>query len=226
MLQKQVYAGMAIGTPGEKWSNNPEKILSRLSEAAVVVGRFAFPGTDTATKVKNSGRGGVLGLVIKSVVLPITTFLAESTVTSPAVWQTEVSRDGDRMVVGSGVSVFGDKVFASYIDGQIVFDDAGATVSSSEGTMHIIATNMTVDTKTAGTVIVGQKITRTGVAAETYVVSQTSGTAGGAGVYVVSVSQTVNTALAPDAFVGTNYVETPFKVIEGGADAALIKIAV
>lgn len=58
-------------------------------------------------------------------------------------------------------------------------------------TASITLTDMTVSAVTSGTIYPGMTITGTGVTAGTRIVSQTSGTDGGTGVYVVSVSQTV-----------------------------------
>lgn len=58
-------------------------------------------------------------------------------------------------------------------------------------TASITLTAMTVSAVTSGTIYPGMTITGTGVTAGTRIVSQTSGTDGGTGVYVVSVSQTV-----------------------------------
>lgn len=59
-------------------------------------------------------------------------------------------------------------------------------------TGSISTTNMTVSAVTSGTLYAGAVISGTGVTAGTRIVSQTSGTPGGAGVYVVSASQTVS----------------------------------
>lgn len=53
------------------------------------------------------------------------------------------------------------------------------------------STNMTVSAITSGTIYPGMTITGTGVTAGTRIISQTSGTSGSTGVYVVSVLQTV-----------------------------------
>ena len=58
-------------------------------------------------------------------------------------------------------------------------------------TASITLTDMTVSAVASGTIYPGMTITGTGVTAGTRIVSQTSGTTGGTGVYVVSVSQTV-----------------------------------
>jgi len=59
-------------------------------------------------------------------------------------------------------------------------------------TGSISTTNLTVSAMTSGTIRLGMILTGTGVTAGTHVVSQTSGTPGGAGVYVVSPTQTVS----------------------------------
>jgi hypothetical protein len=57
-------------------------------------------------------------------------------------------------------------------------------------TGSIATTNLTVATMTSGAIYLGMTLTGGAITAGTLVVSQTSGTAGGAGVYVVSISQT------------------------------------
>jgi hypothetical protein len=68
----------------------------------------------------------------------------------------------------------------------------GVTLGSHTAsfTASMATTNMTVTVATAGSIYLGMTLTGTGVSAGTLVVSQTSGTAGGVGVYVVSISQT------------------------------------
>jgi hypothetical protein len=70
----------------------------------------------------------------------------------------------------------------------------GVTLGSHTATLtaSIATTNMTVTVATAGSIYLGMTLTGTGVSAGTLVSSQTSGTAGGVGVYVVSISQTVS----------------------------------
>jgi hypothetical protein len=57
-------------------------------------------------------------------------------------------------------------------------------------TGSIATTNLTVATMTSGAIYLGMTLTGGAITLGTKVVSQTSGTAGGAGVYVVSISQT------------------------------------
>lgn len=71
--------------------------------------------------------------------------------------------------------------------------ESGIRVASHTAsfTASITLTDMTVTAVASGTILPGMTISGTGVTAGTRIVSQTSGTTGGTGVYVVSASQTV-----------------------------------
>lgn len=67
----------------------------------------------------------------------------------------------------------------------------GSQTTSFTASIGAASTTMTVTVATAGSIYLGMTLTGAGVSVGTRVVSQTSGTAGGVGVYVVSISQTV-----------------------------------
>ena len=67
---------------------------------------------------------------------------------------------------------------------RVVAHEAGFTAS-------IASTTMTVTAVSSGILLPGMKLTGTGVTAGTRIISQSSGTAGGTGTYVVSPGQTV-----------------------------------
>ena len=69
----------------------------------------------------------------------------------------------------------------------------GVSIGSHTATFtaSIATTTMTVTANSAGSILPGMLITGTGVSANTYIVTQLTGTAGGTGTYTVSVSQTV-----------------------------------
>lgn len=71
---------------------------------------------------------------------------------------------------------------------SVLLQDRVAVFTASIGPA---STTMVVTAVASGTIYPGMVITGTGVTAGTYIVSQTTGTAGGTGNYVVSVSQTV-----------------------------------
>mgnify|MGYP000075295844 CR=1 FL=1 len=76
-------------------------------------------------------------------------------------------------------------------------------------TGSISTTNLTVSAMTSGTIRLGMILTGTGVTADTHVVSQTSGTPGGAGVYVISPTQTVSSTTITGTIASKIYVDTP-----------------
>jgi hypothetical protein len=65
-------------------------------------------------------------------------------------------------------------------------------IGAASATASISGTNMTVTAVASGTLVPTMLIAGTGITAGTRIVSQTSGTTGGVGVYVVSVSQTIS----------------------------------
>jgi len=85
--------------------------------------------------------------------------------------------------------------YTLYMDttiGNFSYGEVGiflSTVSSFTGS--ISTTNLTVSSITSGTIVIGQTLSGTSIAAGTVIVSQTSGTAGGVGVYVVNNTQTL-----------------------------------
>ena len=76
-------------------------------------------------------------------------------------------------------------------------------------TGSITTTNLTVSAMTSGTIRLGMILTGTGVTAATHVVSQTSGTPGGVGVYVISPSQTVSSTTITGTIASKIYVDAP-----------------
>lgn len=227
-LQQQVYAGMAVGIPGQIATTNPISILARLAESAITVARFAFGGTAPASQVKNSGTGTPMGFVLRDRVGMITTFLAETSSSIPAGQPVEVATRGEFFASGANASSYNQKVYAKYTDGSLYFAAAGSTITGASGvgfigTAHQSGTTLTVDTVTSGSLAVGQKVSITG-GLDCYITALGTGT-GGTGTYTVSVDQTVASSGSPAAATSTIYVETNFKVLDGGDAAATIKIS-
>ncbi len=83
--------------------------------------------------------------------------------------------------------------YAFTIDSTTGIAQVGGTIGngSASGTAAISGTTMTVSALASGTYMPGQTLTGSGVTAGTTIVSQLTGTVGGAGTYQVSASQTV-----------------------------------
>lgn len=227
-LQQQVYAGMAVGVPGQIATNNPISALSYRAEAAVTVARFVFAGTDSSIQVKNSGTGNTIGFALRDEQGVISTFLAETSSVKQIGQPVEVGMRGEFFAAGLNASTTGQKVFAKYTDGSLYFGTANATISGDNGlgfigTAHQSTTTLTVDTVTSGSLAVGQKVSITG-GSDVYITALGTGT-GGTGTYTVSASQTVGSSGSPVACTSTAYVETKFSVLDGGDAAATIIIS-
>jgi hypothetical protein len=83
----------------------------------------------------------------------------------------------------------GDKI--TYVDGGGVALRTGA---NAVVTGSISGTTLTVSAVTSGSIVSGASISGTGITAGTLVVSQSSGTTGGAGTYIVDTSQSASSA--------------------------------
>ena len=130
-FQTQVKAGMALGVPGQKCTQNPVSVLSKIAEEPVTVAHFAWIGADPAKQVKNSGTGKPLGIVVRDVLGIITTFLDETQNTILTGQPVEVATQGEFFVTGSGVSTHGQAVFAVLADGTLKFGTPGATIAGA-----------------------------------------------------------------------------------------------
>ena len=175
--------------------------------AGVTVGKFAWAlpsalaDTD-ATIVTNFGQGGLkpTGFVGRQEASAlITQYLQEYNNLIPQGFGVTVFSAGDFFATVNGAAAtVGAQVYASYADGSIWIGAApsGASATGSIGATFTATgsgTNLTTSAVT-GLISVGDTISGTGVPAGTTIVSQTSGTPGGAGVYVTSVATTAAAA--------------------------------
>lgn len=166
---------------------------------------FAWADAATGTLLSNSGVGAPTGFVKRSQEVPITTYLAEYSMTYPAGFPVGgLFNGGDFWVKnsGSGTVVPGMKAYANNATGQITFGPTGTppTGASVTGaiapatasvTGSISGTTLTVSAVGSGTLVTGGILSGTNVVTGTQISGQVSGTAGGVGVYSVSIPQTV-----------------------------------
>jgi hypothetical protein len=166
----------------------------------VSVGLFAWVDPADSRSVHNHGAGVPDGFVHRDQQAIITTYLADDTlVMYPGSPMTLFSAGGFwAKNAGSTSSAKGQQFYVNNSTGQIQFGSnwTGASVTGSIAadvvTGSISGTTLTVSAVTTGQLNVGETISGTGVAAGTQIVSQLTGTAGGAGTYQVSgAAQTV-----------------------------------
>lgn len=230
-VQSFVQVQPAVGVAGDFATANP-RFTQLAGPSAIVagasgltVGRFAWlsysrvDGDNAPAVANNFGSGPVAGFVGRTQQGLITTYLSSAGMTIPAGFQATLFSGGDFWVVNSGAAAVypGMKAYADFTTGAATFAAAGApTVATTAGTATIAAGTAATGTGTivnnvltisgvTNTIYPGALITGTGVATGTSVVSQISGTPGGAGTYAVDLpGQTVtSTALTLTPYVLT-----------------------
>jgi hypothetical protein len=164
----------------------------------VTVGQFAWLEADGVT-VNNFATGNVkpTGFVHRDQQALLTAYLQAAGTLIPPGFPVTLMDEGDffDLIQGGNAAVYGSACYARYSDGALF---VGAPPSGGAGTGSIGATftgagsgtNLTASAVT-GLISVGDTISGTGIPAGTTILSQTSGTPGGAGVYVTSEATTV-----------------------------------
>ena len=222
---------IASGNPKAWYVAGPNAVLSGAN--GLTVARFAWATPVTAGETAERADSNALlvaagasrvpdGIVVNEQQGNIQLVLQESGM-SILPWQVvELMTRGDVWLkTPAGVTaVRKQKVFANMTDGSISVGAAGATVSGTAVTASFATNVMTV---TVGSNIKpGSAVVGAGVPANTYVVAQLTGTAGGAGTY--SLSTTPGT-IASQANTVSDYIETRFSVLSlGQAAGDLIKV--
>ena len=206
-FQTQVNITPAPAVAGDFASANPRAavlagpggLVAGLS--GVTVGRFAWVDDDGVTAVNHgTATRAPNGFVHRDQQALITQYLGEASNVIPVGMPVTLFDEGDfwAEVTGSTAATYNATVYANYADGKITIGSAstGASATGSMGATFTATgsgTNLTVSSVT-GLISIGDEISGTGVTAGTTIVSQTSGTTGGAGVYVTSAATTSSAA--------------------------------
>ena len=215
-FQKQVNLQQAPAVEGDFASANPRAVV--LSPEAgfvagndgVTIGRFAWIGVDGVT-VENVGIAPAApnGFVHREQQGLITAYLAEQSMLVPQGLPVVLHNQGDFWVknAGSGTTAIGESVYADYGTGQAANAiQTGASVTAIMGSTNTASLGATftasadtdptrlVVTSVTGLISVGDFVSGTGITAGTTIVSQVSGTTGGAGTYQLSASNTASSA--------------------------------
>ena len=213
------------------------------------VGRFAWIDA-TGQLLNNTGAGPVTGFVSRRQDGIITTYLQEASLLIPSGLPVIAYSGGDFWIRNTGASAVtvGMKAYANNATGLATFAATGSPPTGGSVTASLVANSftgsvaansctaaisgniMTVSAIVAGTVIAaGQSVSGTGVPTGMTVLSYVaaSGTQGGVGQYVVSISATVaSTAITLSGggltitAVGANCIVAVGQTITGGTIAA------
>ncbi|MES2351897.1 MAG: hypothetical protein V4641_30360 [Pseudomonadota bacterium] len=166
----------------------------------VTVGKFAWVDTNGTTAYsRGTAAKAPSGFVHRENQALITNYLGESSMVIPQGFPVTLHMEGDFWAInaGPGSLAVDDAIFANYATGDVA--QAAAANASATGSIGSTftatgsGTNLTTSAVT-GLISVGDTISGTGVPVGTTIVSQTSGTTGGAGVYVTSVATTASAA--------------------------------
>ena len=184
--------------------------------AGVTVGRFAWVSSAAVDDagapaiVNNFGTGAVTGFVHREQQGLITTYLADASMVVPGGFPITLFSGGSFWAKNAGTNqaLPGQYAFANFVDGRVTFglgtsggsgqnpNFGGATVTGSIGPMTASFTGsiggnvLTVSALASGTLYPGSLLgTAGGVAGSCMIISQLSGTTGGAGTYSLSVPE-------------------------------------
>lgn len=206
-FQTRINRDLPIGVEGDFASANPRaSVLAGegglvAGPGGVIVGNFAWLLPDGKTVVSHGvGAVGPTGFVHREENALITEYLGVASMVIPEGFEVTLFDEGDFLdkIVGGSASTYGAACYASYADGSLYIGaaPAGTTATGSIGatfTATAAGANLTTSAVT-GVISPGDSISGTGVPAGTTIISQTSGTPGGAGVYVTSVATTAAAA--------------------------------
>lgn len=209
-FQKQVNLTPAPAVAGDFASSNPRATVLAgpgglvAGALGVTVGKFAWVDDDGST-VQSFGTAtkAPQGFVHREQQALIQQYLAESSMNIPQGFPVVLHNEGDfwAKLAGDNAATIGAAIYADYSNGDVcaVAAPAGASVTASMGATFTASgsgTNLTVSAVT-GRITAGETLgTTAGITAGTTIVSQTSGTPGGAGVYVTSAATTISAATA------------------------------
>lgn len=210
-FQRVINRELAPAVAGDFASNNPRSSVVPpvdsgyvVGDSSVRVGYFGWGANDgkvySSLAAATTAGGPTLGFVARPLNEPsslITAFLAESIMTLQVGMPVTLQSAGDYFIDLAAVDP-GDAIFALATTGapSLVDDStteptgyAGASqslvnaVTAATTTIAVTTGIMTIATVSSGVVEAGQRVTGTGVPAQTYIERQISGTAGGAGDY-------------------------------------------
>lgn len=243
-FQTQVNIQPGVGQAGDFASANlrttvnagPGGFIAAASPRAPIVGNFAWgcqlaaggaagEVTGLTTSVEGQQAFGAfygdagceIGFVHREAELPIITFLADNTSVYPAGLIISLYNEGDFWAKFAAGATVGQKVFANYKDGSVYAAATGTSTQTQSFTGALANTGVLTTSAVTGTLNIGDVVLASGFA----ILSQISGTAGGAGTYMTSL---VGTVIGSTAMVANGSVETAYFVDSPAAAGELAKI--
>jgi hypothetical protein len=206
-FQNQVNVQPAPAVAGDFASANPRWSVNAgpgglvAGVGGVTVGRFAWWDNANHRTVLNSGAGVPTGFVHREQQALITTYLSEAANVVPVGFGVTLMSGGDFWALNDGTTeaLVGQKAYADLATGKVSFAATGSAATgsvtgsiaaSTASVTGSIADNvLTVTAVSSGVLVPGGILSGSGVATNTQIVSQVSGTTGGIGVYLVNIGE-------------------------------------
>jgi hypothetical protein len=197
--------------------------------SGVIIGNFGWYDPTNQQVVNNFGSGPVAGFVHREQQGEFTTYLAEASLGVLPGMPITLMSSGDYWIKNSGTTevLVGQSAYATYATGAATFAAAGSPTTATAATSTIgaaatppaftgsIGTNqgvvglggniLTVSAVSAGAIYPGTIIAGVGVATNTQVTAQLTGTTGGVGTYTVNIPEQ---SVASESMTGTYGVLT------------------
>lgn len=244
-FQTQVNLQPGVGQAGDFASANlratvnagPGGFVTAAAPRLVVVGNFAWgcqlAAGDAAGEVSGlttnvegqlafgnfyGDAGCEIGFVHREAELPMYQYLAATTYAYVQGLIISLYNEGDFWASFAAGASVGQKVFANYKDGSVYAAATGTSTQTASVTAALANTGvLTVSAVGSGTVNIGDVALADGFA----VLQQLSGTAGGVGTYLTSLT---GTTIGSGTVVFNGSVETAFSVDSPAAAGELSKI--
>lgn len=214
-FQVQIFNQPAQGIAGDRASQNPIATYDAgpgglvADTAGVAVGYFAWaiaptdPNGSNQIATQARGSGNVSGLIYNDTQALNTVFLSDATLVIPAGLPVALANQGDFWVINNGTTEaqVGQKAYATFGTGAASFAATGSPTTGASASGSSIAAEtfsvtgsiaediLTVTAVASGTVYPGATISGTNVTTGTQIASQLTGTPGGVGTYLLSISQ-------------------------------------
>lgn len=203
-FQRVVNAQPAPGEPGDFASSNPRTSVDAgpggftADSDSIRVGYFAWGDPTTGLADNDLVANALLGFVHREQQALITAFLAPTSLLIPQGYPVTLMNQGDFWAYFPTGAAVGDTVYANNTTGAPQNTSSGATATNFKVVSTVdVPNSVTASIATTGVMTVsvfgtgpglapGQFLTGTGVADQTEILSQLSGTPGGAGTYQVS----------------------------------------
>lgn len=134
--QQSVNRNMALGTEGERATQNPIATVSAIAGADIRVGYAVWKNTDL--QFVNTGTGAPIGILWATKGAAYFTFKDEGSMLIPKGQNGTAVIEGDLFVKVSNTATVGQKVFANNATGQLTAGTAGGNVQGATETPFYI----------------------------------------------------------------------------------------